>query len=114
MKAKLEEDRFTFFCPGCDETHQVYVNSEVAPYHPVWEWNQSLEFPTITPSIKVEGYDVIVDGKRVHPLKYDGPYPCERAEKVCHSYITNGQIVYCTDCTHELNGLTVDLPDVDF
>lgn len=39
-------------------------------------------------------------------VKYDG------AEGICHFYVTDGQIKFCTDCTaHKLSGQTLDLPD---
>lgn len=30
---------------------------------------------------------------------------------VCHSVVTDGKIAFCSDCTHEMAGKTVDLPD---
>ena len=30
----------------------------------------------------------------------------------CHSFVTDGRIQYLDDCTHELRGQTIDLPDI--
>jgi hypothetical protein len=30
---------------------------------------------------------------------------------VCHSFVTDGRIQFLEDCTHELAGQTVDLPE---
>jgi hypothetical protein len=54
-----------------------------------WTWNGSLERPSFQPSVKAE-----ICGK------------------VCHFYVTDGKIQFCTDCTaHQLGGQTLDLPD---
>jgi hypothetical protein len=54
-----------------------------------WTWNGSVEKPSFQPSVK-----------------YDG------SKGICHFYVTDGKIQFCTDCTaHKLGGQTVDLPD---
>lgn len=32
---------------------------------------------------------------------------------VCHSFITDGNIQFLADCTHELAGKTIPLPDLE-
>lgn len=39
------------------------------------------------------------------------PWEQTKVEKVCHSFVTDGRIQFLADCTHDLAGLTVDLPD---
>lgn len=58
--------------------------------------------PTITPSILVR-----------HPAnpKASEEYKEWRTERICHSFVTAGQIMFLSDCTHELAGSTVTLPD---
>ncbi len=79
--------RLSFFCPGCSTFHSVSVNTAGAR----WSWNQSLELPTLTPSIHVTD---------------DG------GATVCHSYVRNGEIQFLSDSTHALAGQMVDLPVV--
>ncbi len=72
------------FCPGCECVHGPNAG---------WTFNGDFEKPTFSPSILVKG----ADG--------DG------AKTVCHSFVRDGQIQFLGDCTHELAGKTVDLPD---
>lgn len=48
------------------------------------------------------------------PYQHQGSVPIDgvRRPQVCHSYVTNGRIQYLGDCTHELAGQTVDLPEL--
>jgi len=109
MKAKLATDNtLMFWCPGCEEHHGITVNS---PHG--WTWNQSLEEPTVSPSILVNGTRALVDGKPVHWFKYEGEYPAERCDFICHSFVKDGQIQFLGDCSHDLKGQTVPLPDID-
>jgi hypothetical protein len=87
MKLKNVKDKALFFyCPGCEEMHSV--NS-------TWEFNNDYDKPTLKPSILVK--------------KYDG----DKVIALCHSFITDGKIQFLSDCTHELKGQTVELPDIE-
>lgn len=76
-----------FNCPGCNQSHGIDTKR--------WYYNEDEDRPTVTPSILVRGYD------EVH-----------RENFVCHSFITNGNIQFLSDCTHDLAGQTVPLEDV--
>lgn len=73
-------------CPGCKCTHSIDSR---------WTFNGDMEKPTIRASILVH-----MD-KPPHP-----------EVKICHSYVTNGNIEFLSDCTHELVGQTVPLNDI--
>lgn len=106
-KATLATDgTLMFWCPGCDESHGIPVDGSHG-----WKWNGSIEMPTISPSILVKGTRALVDGKPVHWFKYEGPYPAERCDFICHSFVRDGKIEFCSDSSHELSGKTVDLPE---
>lgn len=101
-----------FFCPGCKSTHQI--NSSRTG--PIWTYNGNPDRPTFSPSVLyrsghyVPGYEGkpcwCTFGQRF------GRKPPEFARcGVCHSYIREGQIQFLGDCTHELAGKTVQLPD---
>jgi hypothetical protein len=105
----LENGRVAFMCPGCRELHQVRVSGEGRP---MWTWNGLHEAPTFSPSVLVQGVQTVkdADGEWTGDwvLGPDGkPLP-----QVCHSFVTDGRIQFLSDCSHQLAGQTVDLPDV--
>lgn len=87
---KVDDSRVAFGCPGCGFEHIIRLHPLPSPS---WDFNGSFDAPTLRPSIL-----------SVFPA--DGDDPAE----VCHSFITDGQIQFLGDCTHELAGQTVPLP----
>lgn len=85
-----------FKCPACKEAHRVVVNTTE------WHWNGNAEKPTITPSILVRS--------EANPDAVEA-FKEWRTERRCHSFVTDGKIQFLSDCTHELAGQTVDIPD---
>lgn len=89
-----------FVCPGCKSAgregyeglHMLPVNSPHID-KPSWDWDGNLEFPTLTPSILTRGGHLGKNG-------------------VCHSFLKNGVFVFLTDCTHDLVGQNVLMPDL--
>lgn len=93
-----------FMCPGCRKMHWINdkeTNKEKEPHYrylkehnlklpDVWEFNNDFERPTVRASV----------------LTWND-------ESRCHSFITDGKIQFLSDCTHELAGKTVELPDID-
>jgi hypothetical protein len=82
---------FHYWCPGCKCEHSVFTqfkNDNGAQ----WQWNGDMERPTFKPSLLMTW-----DSKKT---------------KICHVFITDGKIQFLSDCTHELAGKTVDLPDI--
>lgn len=61
---------------------------------PCWTWNGSTEAPTLRPSVL---------------SRYNGA----DHNWCCHSWITDGQVQFLSDCTHELANTTQPLLDVD-
>ncbi len=55
-----------------------------------WEFNNNYNLPTFTPSVKHNWGD----------------------KRTCHYNLVNGEINYCGDCTHELLGQKITLPDI--
>jgi hypothetical protein len=66
-------------CPGCDRPHSIDER---------WSFNGDVNNPTFTPSLLVNQH---------------------RPEMRCHSFITNGEIQFLSDCYHSLAGETVGL-----
>ena len=86
--------RLAFECPGCCMMHEVRVDGPGPG--PLWQWDGSLDAPIISPSILVA-------------WTYGEP----PRKRVCHSFVRAGRIEFLGDCTHELAGQTVPLPEDD-
>jgi hypothetical protein len=87
---------FDFYCPGCKHLH-VY---SIADDGSKWQFNGNMESPSFTPSLL-----------NYMEVKNEQTGKMEEKER-CHLFVTNGKIIYCGDCTHELSGKTIDLPDL--
>ena len=81
---------YIFDCPGCKCSH--FINTNPA-YGGTWEFNKDMERPTVSPSL-------LINQGSVNP-----------AQPQCHIFINNGMIQFLGDCTHELAGTTVPMPD---
>ncbi|MDE2232995.1 MAG: ammonia monooxygenase [Patescibacteria group bacterium] len=71
------------FCPACGSVH-IFDNR--------WTYNGNPMKPTFRASMLVES-----------------TYGPEHIKRRCHSFVTDGQIQFLDDCTHELKGKTVPL-----
>ena len=86
MKITNSDERYFFMCPGCKETHRVYIGPGG------WVFNGDYNNPTLTPSVLVTA----------EPTPYR-----------CHSFVTNGKIQFLSDCSHELAEQMVELPEIE-
>ncbi len=102
----VEGGGLMFWCPGCDMGHEVRVGNGPGPR---WEWNGSVDRPTFTPSVLVQGVRPLTDDE--HAAYMRGAGLPEARPLRCHSFVTDGQIQFLDDCTHELAGRTVPLPE---
>lgn len=115
-KLKIVGDRFVeFHCPGCKDTHRIKIGGTE---HPMWSFNGDYDKPTFSPSILVRsGHycdhanpdDCWCNFEQRFPEEGPAPFRCMR----CHSFVRDGKIQFLGDCTHELAGKTVDLPDME-
>ena len=113
LRADDLNSQLSFMCPGCKEVHIIKHGDGAGPR---WAWNGNAEHPTFAPSILVRGKTLtdkgnrdIEDWREAGCPKRDQPF--ESVERVCHSFVTHGQIKFLTDSTHELAGQTVDIPE---
>ena len=81
--------RARFHCEGCGFSHIIPIGGQ----NTVWHWDEDKINPTFSPSILVNSPN----------------WGGEQIEKICHSFVENGNIRYLNDCTHELAGQTVPL-----
>jgi len=90
--AKLFGRYIIYHCVGCNQKHLIPVLPKTAIDQPSpWQWNGSLEKPTLSPSILQ------------HPA---GDIPR------CHHYLKEGKIQFLSDCDHEYAGQTVELTEI--
>lgn len=86
------ETSLSFLCPACKEEHTIPVTTG-AKEPQAWLWNGDIEKPTLQPSLLVN---------------VGGSNP---TMPICHSFVTDGKIQFLSDCTHELAGQTVEIPE---
>jgi hypothetical protein len=79
---------YRFRCPACKHDH-VFSNR--------WQFNGNMDRPSFTPSLLV--WHDGDPGNGIKPFR-------------CHLYLTDGQLQFLNDCTHELKGKTVPLQDI--
>lgn len=92
---------YSIVCPGCNQNHVIYTNPVL--YNICWGFNGDCEKPTFSPSL------LCLTGSFAKPDYIDDPdIPPTR----CHSFITDGRIQYLNDCTHNLKGQTLELPNI--
>jgi len=92
---------WSFFCPGCKCHHGI---STTTP-GPCWTWNGDVDKPTFSPSLLVRS------GPKCDPVTHLAPKGAPG--QVCHSFIKDGMIQFLGDCTHELAGQIVEIPEVE-
>jgi hypothetical protein len=106
---KFADDKLDWYvinCPACGE-HVIAVSPPFSN-GASWSFNGNFERPTFNPSLLVK------TGRQVDPSHEMSPEMMgERYNRICHSFIREGMIDFCGDCTHELAGKTVPLLDVE-
>jgi len=96
---------FAFVCPGCKGAHVLPTDVT----RDGWKFNGNLEAPTFEPSILSKRSEWPTDEEHARIMAGE---KVELKQRICHSYVTDGNIRFLDDCTHELKGQTVPLPDL--
>jgi hypothetical protein len=103
-KLRRGEGCYFHWCPACQELH---------PLPDSWQFNGNLESPTFTPSFKHSGFQrVFVNGAWTGEWVRD--INGNTIPFVCHYVLTAGVLNFCGDCTHELAGKSVPMPDLPY
>lgn len=89
------------WCPACNSGHEINVEPDRRGVK--WSFDGNKQRPTFHPSINLRWGNKVSDPEWAGKGDIGG---------ICHYFITNGQIIYCGDCTHAMAGQTVDLPDI--
>jgi hypothetical protein len=90
------QQRLRWFCPACQLPHEVPVRANHGDV-PVWHWNGETDRPSLSPSVRISFGDVPADF----------PHP-----RLCHCFLTAGNVHFCGDSKHALAGMTVPLPEI--
>jgi hypothetical protein len=105
-RVKLIADNvYIFYCPGCKEEHTVHVNGKRNGSSATWSFDLNMDRPTFSPSIHLK------TGKYADP-NWDPPDDQAHWNVICHSFVRGGNIQFLNDCTHDLKGKTVELPNI--
>lgn len=98
---------YVHWCPACKEMHRLPDG---------WTFNGNVDKPSFQPSLKHTGLKLNkdADGKWIGEGRdawlYDAkgdPIP-----EVCHYFLTDGVLHFCADCTHDMAGKSVPLPEL--
>lgn len=90
---------YAHWCPACKTGHAFATdvpNSNGA----IWTFDGNMDAPTFEPSM-----NITVNAK-AHPH-----HQPDVETSVCHYFLRAGIITYLMDCTHEMRGMKVSLPD---
>lgn len=87
------------WCPACKTLHEFAVHSAFRN-GARWTHTGGYDAPTFSPSMNIRTCQFPAASKRAGQTL------------VCHYFVKAGRIEYLSDCTHELAGQTVDLPDL--
>lgn len=102
----------SWWCPACAEMHLLPTG---------WKFDGNLAAPTFSPSFKHTGHQVEKDAAG----EWTGRWLTEAGEAktvfapgdkpkpwCCHYVVTAGNVAYCDDCTHDMRGKTIPMPDL--
>jgi hypothetical protein len=100
LSAKLRRyDRgIAHWCPACHEAHVFYVFAPTSG-GARWTWDGNVDAPTCAPSMRITTPRFVEEGVVIEAT-------------CCHYFLQNGRLQFLSDCTHDLRGQTVDLPDL--
>ena len=98
--AKIEKrivEYYSFYCPGCKHQHVYSICSDGSG----WQFNGNMGKPSFTPSL--------LNSMKIKN-EITGVYDIEKER--CHLFVTDGKIIYCGDCSHELSGQTIEMSEI--
>lgn len=103
----------TYWCQGCEETHQVQVGTGPGPR---WGYNGNPDKPTFTPSVLVTSGHFCSHYKPSDhcwcTYNKENPDDVTHHCRRCHTFITDGMVQFLSDCSHGLAGQTLPLPEL--
>jgi hypothetical protein len=110
------EEGLIYWCEGCETTHSIRTKGPGA-----WEWNGDVEKPVFSPSVLTKMGHYAYDYKKEKCwCTFDwSKYPNVPRSKcqLCHTFVgcngaQPGEIIFLSDCTHELKSQVRPFPDL--
>lgn len=96
----------------CPAGHHHYIHTKSKNGQGcAWSFNGDMEKPTFSPSIN-ERTGWFVDPSLKNDPKADQEWLSENSYH-CHFFVREGNIIFCGDCSHDLKGKTMPLPDIE-
>ena len=106
------DEGLTYWCQGCKMPHGIKTKGSGA-----WTWNGDVDKPIFGPSVlyQMDRWTPPVTPENIDQWRA-APWEQVQVKHVCHTFIgcngaQPGQVIFLGDCTHELAGQTLDLPD---
>jgi hypothetical protein len=107
----VSTDGWVFYCPGCKELHQFDAR---------WTFDGNEDSPTFSPSLLGGPFWRMPPEWDYETAKAKGKTEADPTTGrlpgavlwTCHLFLRQGKLQFLGDCTHELAGQTVDLPDL--
>lgn len=94
---------YTHWCPGCKEMHGIFDR---------WQFNGNVDRPTFTPSVKITGKQTVKNERGEWTGEWVLDANGNALDECCHYILTDGVMNFCGDCTHDLRGQSVPLPEL--
>jgi hypothetical protein len=106
----IEGGGLAYWCQGCKGIHSIQVGEGPGPR---WGYNGNPDAPTFTPSVLVQHdmWTPPVTHENIDQWR-EAPWEQHQVHHICHTFITDGKVQFLGDCTHELAGQTLPLPDL--
>lgn len=101
-KLRRAQQGYAHYCPGCFELHVIPDS---------WSFDKNLEVPTFSPSVRITGKQTVVVNGEWTGEWVRGP-DGKALDMCCHYILTAGVLNFCDDCTHDLKGKSIPLPDL--
>ena len=94
---------FLFWCPGCGCGHVFQCGDGFA--HPQrWEFDGNYDNPSFSPSLRMFTRVTREEGDRL--------VDTGEQQTTCHLHVQAGELRYCGDCPHAMNGKTIPMQDI--
>ena len=102
----IQKNVYAIWCPGCQSEHVIPIHGadDVRGITARWSYDYNPTSPTFIPSIHITATGDWEDTG------------IEYRKTLCHFYIQCGNLVFLSDCSHKLAGLTISMvkfPDWD-
>lgn len=92
---------YEHYCPGCKGAHVIATDGKNRS-GAQWTFDGNVEKPTFSPSVNI----------RINTPDMGEHYQPDIQSSVCHYFLRVGQIQFLGDCTHDLRGQTVAIPEL--